>query len=493
MRQRDSEFLAVGPGNSGKVGVMSDSRSGDFNPTDSAVSQVSGTEYMDGDVHGDEYVNPELRKGRGLAVIALGASQAIDNSEGGVVNTIFPLLAEAFGIEKTQLGIISSISKFARGILGPTWAMLADKFGKKLILFIVTGLWGFWTVATGFAPDFTWFLVLYSIAVLGTVASEPILNGLMGDLFARSERGKAFGLVRGIGTGAGMVLTPLIALFGSDQFAFNQGGNSEGWRYAMMVMGGLSILSGILILLFVKEPKRSKGGTKVSDDPDSGVFKIMDGFKLFKIPTVVLIALMLPLVTSMVLFAFMNTFWVEVYGWTIPQGGLLYSVFSAGSVVGSIVGGMAADKVVQKFGPKGRIAMMQVYLVSFALVTFLAFQLPWGTHWFYWIMIAILGFVFPIGFSACVLPMVSTVVPTQLNATGFAMLFSLVQGLITAVMTILVGVLADSSLGFQNTLLYFVSGAYLLNAIYWFVFYKVYPKDMARQKERTAQVAAGTF
>ena len=482
---------------------MTDSRSGDFNPLEAGVTQVPGTDdyvatgpagvaYMDTEERGDDYVDPELRKGRGLAVLALGASQAIDNSEGGVVNTIFPLLAQAFGIEKTHLGIISSISKFARGILGPTWAILADKFGKKLILFIVTGLWGLWTVATGFAPDFTWFLILYSIAVCGTVASEPILNGLMGDLFARSERGKAFGLVRGIGTGAGMVLTPLIALFGSENFAFNQNGNFEGWRYAMFAMGGLSVLSGILILMFVKEPKRQKG-SKVSDDPDSGVFKLSDGFKLFKIPTVVLIALMLPLVTSMVLFAFMNTFWVEIYGWTIPQGGLLYSVFSAGAVLGSIVGGLAADKVVQKFGPKGRIAMMQVYLVSFAVVTFLAFQLPWGTHWFYWVMIAILGFVFPIGFSACVLPMVSTVVPTQLNATGFAMLFSLVQGIITAVMTILVGILADSNLGFQNTLLYFVSGAYALNAVYWFVFYKAYPKDMALQKERTAQVAAGTF
>lgn len=447
---------------------------------------------VDADDSEGDYVDPELKRGRNLAVLALGTSQAIDNTEGGVVNTVFPLLIEAFGIGRGDLGIISSISKFARGILGPIWAILADRFGKKIILFLVTGVWGLWTMATGFAQNYTQFLILYSIAVCGTVASEPILNGLMGDLFGRSERGRAFGLVRGIGTGAGMVLTPAIALYGSEGFG------TDGWRYAMWTMGGLSLLSGLLILMWVKEPGRSK--KKVSDDPDSGVFKLSDGFKLFKIPTVLLIALMLPLVTSMVLFAFMQTFWVQVNGFTVPEAGFLFVAFSAGSVIGSILGGLSADVMVRKFGHKGRIMMMQIYLLAFAAVTFLAFYFNWGTGIIYWVIIFLVGLIFPIGFSACVLPMVSTVVPTQLNATGFAMLFSLVQGIITAIMTILVGFLAeaevfgvDPAVRFQNVIAIFVSGAYALNAVYWFVFYKAYPKDVARQRERTAQVAAGTF
>ncbi|HZK05073.1 MAG TPA: MFS transporter [Actinomycetaceae bacterium] len=458
-----------------------------------ASSKTMGVAHVDADesIQDDDWVDPELKKGRGRAVVALAASSAIDNSEGGVVNTVFPLLIEAFGIDRSQLGIISSISKFARGILGPTWAMLADRFGKKLVLFIVTGLWGFWTVGTGFAPDFTWFLILYSIAVLGTVASEPILNGLMADLFSRNERGKAFGSIRGAGQLVGMLLTPAIAAFGAEGFRNPETGVHDGWRYAMWTMGALSIVSGLLILMWVKEPKKS--ATKVADDPDAGIFKLSDGFKLFKIPTYALLALMLPLVTSMVLFAFMQTFWVQINGFTVPEAGLLYTVFAACSVVGSILGGLFADQMVQKFGHKGRILMMQLYLASFAAVTFLGFYPNWGTAWYYWVIVGLVGLVFPIGWSACVLPMVSSIVPAQLNATGFAMLFSLVQGLITAVMTILVGYISETDLGFQNTIAIFVSGAYALNAVYWFVFYKTYPKDVARQKERTAQVAAGTF
>lgn len=41
--------------------------------------------------------------------------------------------------------------------------------------------------------------------------------------------------------------------------------------------------------------------------------------------------------------------------------------------------------------------------------------------------------------------------------------------------------------------LWFVVVPYLLNAVYWFLFYRVYPRDVEAQSERTAQVAAGTF
>lgn len=157
-----------------------------------------------------------------------------------------------------------------------------------------------------------------------------------------------------------------------------------------------------------------------------------------------------------------------------------------------MLGGLIADLFVKKFGPKGRVMLMQLYLVTFAAITYVAFQIPFGTSPVYWGVVFLLGLVFSIGFSGCVLPMVSTVAPTQLGATAFAMLFSLIQGLLTALMTLFVGKLAET-FGLQNSMLYFVTVPYLLNAVYWFVFYRTYPKDAALQEQRTAEVAAGTF
>lgn len=190
-----------------------------------------------------------------------------------------------------MLGLLSSISKFARMLFGPFWALTADKFGRKKVLILVTGVWGLWTIACGFDPNFTWLLNLYS--VIGTVASERIINGLLPDLFRQSQRGKAYGTFRAI---------------------------------------------------------------------------------------------------------------------------CLHR-------------------------------------------------------------------------SGCVLSMVSNVVPSQLNATAFAMLFSFIQGGITALMTLGFGFVAEASSS-QTMFLWFVVVPYLLNALYWTLFYRIYPKDVECQKEHSALVAA---
>jgi MFS family permease len=417
-------------------------------------------------------------KGRAGAVGALGFSQAVDNSEGGLINSFFPLIRNAFGLDYGALGLLSSLSKFARMIFGPLWAMAADRFGRKKVLFLVTGVWGLFTVASGFATSYSALLTLYIISVIGTVASEPIINGLLPDLFRSSERGKAYGMVRGIGSGLGIVIGPLIGQFGN---------NPDGWRWAMWVMGGISVLSGVLILLLV--PKPAQKTVSVTDDPESGVFKLSDAGRLFKIPTVTLLALMLPMVTSLILLAFYATFVVDARGFTVVEGTYVMAVFSVGAMLSAFLGGFLGDLFARRFGPKGRIILMQIYLVAFAAVVFVTTQIDFGSKGAQYGLTFLMGLVFSIGFSGCVLPMVSTVVPRQLSATAFAMLFSLIQGGLTAVLSLLMGQLANV-LGLSQTFLYVVVVPYLINAAFWFLFYRVYPRDVALQEQRSRQVEA---
>ena len=339
--------------------------------------------------------------------------------------------------------------------------------------------------ADGFAPSFTWLLILYTISVVGTVASEPIINGLLPDLFRQSQRGKAYGTIRAIGGAVGIFIGPAIGLF-----ARGDDPSPDAWRYAMWTMGGISILSGILIALWVKDPRQSTAREDMM--AEAGRFKVSDGVKLFKIPTVSLMAGMVVMVTSLVLLAFYPNFLAVERGLSIFEVTLAMSCFSVGAVFSAFLGGRLADLFVRKFGEKGRIILMQIYLVSFAATVAFATQLPYEGFATAAPITFLLGLVFSIGFSGCVLPMVSNVAPTQLNATAFAMLFSLIQGGITALMSLGLGFVAEA-FSSQTMFLFFVVVPYLLNAVYWFLFYRVYPKDVARQEERTAQVAAGTF
>src|SRR6476619_7389522 len=96
----------------------------------------------------DEVATP-VRKGRWLTVGVLSVLQLVENSEGGLINSLFPVIRADLGLGLRALGVLTSVGKFARMLLGPVWAMLGDRFGRKLIL-VVTALWGVWMVVAGF-------------------------------------------------------------------------------------------------------------------------------------------------------------------------------------------------------------------------------------------------------------------------------------------------------------------------------------------------------
>ena len=466
---------------------------------DLLANTPGGVSLVDGDENADEanFVPPRGRLG---AAISLGASMSIDSSEGGVSKTFFPQIMVAFGLGDSQLGLLNALGNAARMIFGPVWAMLSDKFGRKRILFIVTGVWGLWTIATGFANSWPMLLGLYSIALIGTVASEPILNGLLGSLYRRSERGRAFGIVRSTSAVLGFILTPALGQFG---------GNPDGWRYAMFTMGVLSLISGVLILIFVHEPKGITDSQREELKAEAGMFKWSDVPKLFKIPTLALMAPMLLLVTSLVLFGFQSQVWARDLGYGVTNASYLYTVMQLGMAISALIGGLLGDWFAKKFGPRGRVLLFQIYAVAFGVI--IALTMYFSSWWdpdvapgngqvvtndpsiMYYVMVFLMGLIFSIGFSGCVLPMISTVTPVQLSATAFAVLFSLVQGAINVVYSIAIGSIAQAIGNLPLTILLGAAVPYLINAVYWFVFYKSYPKDVKLQTERSNAIASGTF
>jgi len=412
------------------------------------------------------------RKGRWAGLVAMAFAGISDGMEGGLINTLFPVIMKALGLELAALGVMSSISKYARMLFGTLWSIVADRYGRKKVLVFVTGIWGLWTAAAGMAQNYTQLLILYSIGVIGTVASEPIMNGILADTFDDKERGKAYGAVRSISSLGSIILTPIVGQLANI---------TDGWRYGMYIMGALSLISGVLITIFVKEPPKRIH----TDDPELGKFKIADVGKIIKTPTVILLAVQLLFITSLVLFAFMNTYFVQVRGWSTAEAAILASVFFAGFMFSSFIGGFLGDQFEKRFGPKGRIILMQLYLAAFAVMTFLMLQIDWGRGFMLYVIIFLTGLVGSIGFSGCVLPMVASVVEAKFSATAFALLFSFIQGAISATMMLAVAPLTKV-ISLPQIMLYLVSGAYLLNAAFWFIFFKFYPKDVASLKARLA-------
>ena len=73
------------------------------------------------------------------------------------------------------------------------------------------------------------------------------------------------------------------------------------------------------------------------------------------------------------------------------------------------------------------------------------------------------------------------------------MLFSLIQGGINVVYSLVLGNVSKAIGSLPLTILLLVSIPYFINAIYFFVFYKNYEKDVHLQAERTALIEQGKF
>jgi MFS family permease len=428
-------------------------------------------------------------KRRWVTVGVLSVLQAVENSEGGLINSLFPVIRADLGLTLGALGVLTSVGKFARMLMGPLWAMLGDRFGRKLIL-VATALWGVWMILAGFAQSYEQLLVLYAIGVLGTVAGEPISNGLVSDLFKPNERGKVYGSMRSITGFASIVATPLIGQLAGVP-------DNQGWRIGMFIMGGIGVVGGTLTWWFAEDPRKAGGvaTAETADEPASIAGK-EEGFKfahvprLMAIPTVALLAIQLVFITSLVLFAFQVVFLTDVRHYTTQEATIVTSVFFVGFTISSFVGGMLGDWFARRNPRTGRIMLMQVYLLAFAVLSFLAMQIDWPSRVLDYAIWLIFGLFGSIGFSGAVLPMVSTVVLPQYRSTAFALLFSFVQGALAAILSIFLGELAQN-FGLRPVMLWMVTIPYAVNVVYWFMFYRIYPRDVERmQRELVAETAA---
>jgi MFS family permease len=445
---------------------------------------------------------PHPHRWRSVYTLAFG--NAIDNADGKLLNFIFPEIRKALQLNLESLGLMTAIGLMARMIFGPLWALAGDRWNRKWLMFLVTGAWGVWTVFAGLAQTEFQFLLLYTIATLGTVATEPLTSSLTADLFTEAERGRAFGVLRGLGGLLLFVFVPL-GMFYTHFYS--------GWRWALYTVGGLSILSGIFVLIFVKEPGR--GSTEEETLPDERLQKGDLAF-LWRTPSLWLMAGSVCLMTSLIVVSFGLTFLTDVRALPLSQAQGVMFAFGLTFALSSLIGGRLGDWAHVRRAFEGRIALMQIFLLVYAVLTFLCFQIAWPI-WAYYPFFFVFGLIAGIGVPGAVMPIISSVSLPETRSTAFGLLFSLVQGGTLALLSWIFPMLAQNygvsnlyqtwcptwviplvaqSSGQIKMMFWMVSVPYLLNAILWFAFYKTVRCDhdrvQAEIKRREALLEAAT-
>lgn len=404
------------------------------------------------------------RPGRAVALVIVATVLVLAAVTIAAGNVLYPVVQPILDLTPASLGLFASIALVARAVCGPVWGILADRFGRARVLFIAALGAGLAVGAAGFAPGERGFIAIYSVALVCAIAVEPIVDSVLADLFPPAQRGRAFGVTRAmLNLGVGLSVPALGAVAAA----------KPGWRAALVALAGAECVGAVVLMRCVRvTPARDDSGRS---EPRFSVQLLPGLFQLRSFPFFVGTYV---LATSLVLLTYLPAFLNQVRGYPVDVAARLYGILHLGGMLGSYAGGWLGDWVDRRNPQRGRIQLMQGYLLLFALFTLLLFQSGRPGLTFDVVVLFAFGVVLPVGFSGCVLPMVSTVVPPGLRSTGFALLASFCQGLSLTLVSLVVGWLTPR-FGLQRLLFWATTVPYALNAVLWSGFYRAYAADAA--------------
>ena len=418
---------------------------------------------------------------RWRSAFALSFASMIDNNEGtSFITALFPVIRVQLGMTLGTLGWMAALPRIIAVFFGPFWAGVARKYNRKKVLVFVTGIWGLWAIVIGFAQTTAQLFILVIISLIGAVASQPIMQELLMDLFGDKERGKAVSLVYGL---AGLVMLPMFAVTAW------LAGIENGWRYAFFAAGILSGISGIFIWLLVDDPGRGAAESELADIAQSrqeeyGLIKWEEVKELFKIKTYSLMLVQRVLSGHLLMLSLGVVYFVDVLKMDTAQANLMMMPLFAGVLLGMFTFGFIGDWIHRKSPKYGRIGTIQAIQFIYAILAIFGTQFVYQNYAIYGIFFFLMGF-FGSANMGVNRPIIASVVRPELRGAAFALFVSVFEAIAWAIFNILAGQLGEVY-GLKPVFFVVLVVIMLLNTAFITFIYKPYATDVKTLHEQLA-------
>lgn len=258
--------------------------------------------------------------------------------------SIFPLLEKQYHFTKTELGWIGAAFTWVYALASPFAGHIGDRYPRKWV--ILGGLW-VWSLVTGLTAQcrvFWQFVLVRGSEGLGEAFYFPASMAIISDYHTPATRSRAIGLHQTsifAGTIGGSALAGWM-------------GQHYGWQSPFWVLAIAGISLGILLRVFIREPKRNqaereeRGANSEQLEPEPEPIS-MQAFllELTRTPTALLLvaAYFGANMVGLVFLTWMPTFLKEKFGLNLAMAGLGATFFiQMASIAGSLLGGVLADR-----------------------------------------------------------------------------------------------------------------------------------------------------
>ena len=264
---------------------------------------------------------------------------ALDAMDVQLYSLVIPTLIAAWGISKTQAGMLATSALLLSAVGGWIAGLLSDRIGRVRTLQITILWFAFFTFVSGFAQNFEQLFVARALMGLGFGGEWAAGAVLMGEVIRAEHRGKAVGTVQSgwaVGWAAAALLYAVL---------FSRLPEETAWR-ALFFAGILPAGLVLFVRYFVDEPAVfTETQKQIAAGAERPHFLAI--FEQELIGRTLLAAL---LATGAQGGYYAITTWLPIYLKTVRQLSVLNTsgylvVIIAGSFVGYLVGAHLADRI----------------------------------------------------------------------------------------------------------------------------------------------------
>jgi predicted MFS family arabinose efflux permease len=370
--------------------------------------------------------DPQQRNARYALAVLFGVNlmNFFDRQVAGALGE--PIRIE-FGLNDTQLGLVATVFTLVYAFAGVPIGRLTDTWSRTRLIGLGVTVWSLFTAASGFAWNFTSFLLTRIGVGIGEAGCAPASQSLIGDLYPPQRRARAMAIFM-LGLPLGLFAAYLLS---------GAIGEAWGWRAAFFVACAPGLVLAVLAF-YIREPAR--GATEHVAAAAHGRSPYAS---VLRIPT------MWWIILSGLLFNFnmyaVNTFQTpflqRFHGLGLQQANNLSAVsLGLAGVVGLLLGGWFGDRL-RRF-PTGRLALAAAALAAAAPFVFFALQRPSGSVAGFTICMSV-ATAFTFVYYSTVYSAIQDVVAPQLRGTAVALYFVAMYVLGASFGSTLMGALSD--------------------------------------------------
>jgi MFS family permease len=258
--------------------------------------------------------------------------------------SVFPVIEKQYHFSKTDLGLIGAAFTWVYALASPFAGHIGDRYPRKWV--ILGGLF-VWSLITGLTAQcrLLWqFVLVRGSEGLGEAFYFPASMAIISDYHTPATRSRAIGLHQTsifAGTIGGGALAGWM-------------GQHYGWQSPFRLLAVAGIGLGILLRVFIREPKRNqaereeRGAILENTEPEPISMRAFL-VELARTPTAILLvaAYFGANMVGLVFLTWMPTFLKEKFGLNLAAAGLGATFFiQMASIAGSLVGGVLADLLV---------------------------------------------------------------------------------------------------------------------------------------------------